>query len=233
MTDKSLEIFVIFHRKIYPEMYSELDDEEKTCLRFVAVNPNTQTRENDETPNGTPLIKEWELPIYNAEWQENNWMNGGVNHHIMLNSLPIADYTGFVQYDMKFPKGSIHKLKSMLEPNVGVSIKIMNIMNLVATSTYGFHEFGLYNYALSQLTPMKSETFPLFHNCFMLRTHYEKIMPNLLKIDKALFEFHNKPGDPSYRFPITTERTLALAIGSVVEKVLEIKDISHERINES
>jgi hypothetical protein len=227
----SLEIFVIFHRKIYPEMYSELEPDELDCLRFVAVNEKTQIRENDDTPNGTTLIKEWELDQYHPEWQEQNWMNGGVNHHLIINKIPKADYTGFVQYDMKFGKGSIRKLKSILSPNVGVSIKIMNIMNLIGTSTFGFNEFDLYNYAISQLPPIKSETFPLFHNCFMLRTHYEEIMPQVLKIDNTLYKFHNRPGDPAYRFPITTERTLALAIGTIVDTVLEIKDISHERIS--
>lgn len=213
-------------------MYSELEPDELDCLRFVAVNEKTQIRENDDTPNGTALIKEWELDQYNPEWQDQNWMNGGVNHHLILNKIPKADYIGFVQYDMKFGKGSIRKLKSMLSPNVGVSIKIMNIMNLIGTSTFGFHEFDLYNYAISQLPPIKSETFPLFHNCFMLRTHYEEIMPKVLKIDNTLYKFHNRPGDPDYRFPITTERTLALAIGTVVDRVLEIKDIAHERLND-
>lgn len=212
-------------------MYEELEQDELECLRFVAVNEKTQIRENDDTPNGSLLIKEWELENYNPDWQEQNWMNGGVNHHLILNKIPKADYIGFVQYDMKFKKGSIRKLKSMLEPHLGISVKIMNIMNLIGTSTYGFHEFDLYNYALTQLPPIKSETFPLFHNCFMLRSHYEEIMPKVLQIDKMLYKFHNRPGDPHYRFPITTERTLALAIGTVVDQVVEFKDISHERIS--
>jgi hypothetical protein len=106
----------------------------------------------------------------------------------------------------------------------------MNFHNLIATSTYGFYEFELYNYALSQLPPLKSNSFPLFHNCFMLRSKYEEIMPRVLEIDKKLFEFHNKPGDPIYRFPITTERTLALAIGTVVDEVIEFGEISHEKL---
>jgi hypothetical protein len=222
----SLEIFVIFHKKYFPEMYEELDDEERSCLTFVAVNENIPKDE----PLPEKYIKEWELPMYHKEWQENNWMNGGVNHHIVMNRLSNADYIGFVQYDMKFPKGSIHKLKSLLDPDAGVSIKTMDIHTLIATSTYGFHEFNLYNYAISQLPPIRSKTFPLFHNCFMLRKKYEEIMPTLLNIDTALFKFHNKPGDPIYRFPITTERTLALAIGTIVDRVTEFKDISHERL---
>lgn len=222
----SLEIFVIFHKKIFPEMYEELDDEERACLTFIAVNENIPK----EDPLPEKYIKEWELPVYHPEWQENNWMNGGVNHHIVLNKLSSADYIGFVQYDMRFPKGSIHELKKMLAPNVGVSVKTMNLHTLLGTSTYGFHEVDLFNYALTQLPPLKSETFPLFHNCFMLREKYEEIMPRVLEIDKRLYEFHNKPGDPIYRFPITTERTLALAIATVVDRVLELKGVSHEKL---
>ncbi len=206
-------------------MYSELDEDEMKCLRFVAVNNAT-----DKTPNGTDLINEWELPIYNPNWQEQNWMNGGVNHHIVMNNVSKADYIGFVQYDMKFKKDSIKNLKKLLSPNIGVSIKTMNFMNLIGTSTYGFSEFNMYNFALSQLPSLKSKTFPLFHNCFMLRKHYEEIMPRVLQIDNILFEMHNKPGDPYYRFPITTERTLALGISSVVDNVIEFKEITHERL---
>lgn len=221
----SLEIFVIFHKRYFPEMYENLDDDEKKCLTFVAVN---ESMEKDVVPD--KYIKEWELPIYNKNWQENNWMNGGVNHHIVMNKISNADYIGFVQYDMRFPKGSIHALKEMLKPNIGVSIKTMNLHNLLATSTYGFHEIDLFNYALTQLPPLKSKNFPLFHNCFMLREKYEEIMPKVLEIDTRLYEFHNRPGDPIYRFPITTERTLALAIATVLDDVVELKGVSHEKL---
>lgn len=222
----SLEIFVIFHKKIFPEMYEELDDDERKCFTFIAVNEEIEK----EVPDNLEYIKEWDLPIYNKDWQENHWMNGGVNHHIIINKLSKADYIGFVQYDMKFPKGSVYALKELLKPNIGVSIRTMNFHQLMATSTYGFHEFDLFNYALSQLPQLKSTSFPLYHNCFMLREHYEKIMPKVLEIDKRLYEFHNRPGDPYYRFAITTERTLALAIGTIVDDVIEFKDITHERL---
>jgi hypothetical protein len=226
-----LEIFVIFHKRIYPEMYADLDDEELKCIRFVAVKCMDGTfPEMCETPNGTEIIKEWELPIYNSEWQEKYWMNGGVNHHIVLNNIAMAEYMGFVQYDMKFTKGSIHKLLSMLQPNIGISIKTMNFLNLLGTSTFGLGEFNMYNFALTQFPPLKAKNFALFHNCFMLKTHYDSLMPIVLKIDNILFDMHNRPGDPYYRFAITTERTLALGISSVVDEVIEFKDITHERL---
>lgn len=229
MSEPTLDIFVIFHKKLFPEMYEELDEDEFKCLKFIAVNEEMEKEPWDETifPN---VIKEWELPVYHPEWQKNNWMNGGVNHHIVLNKLSSADYMGFMQYDMRFPKGSVKRLKSMLAPKVGVSIRTMDFHFLMGTSTYGFSEMSLYNYALTQLPPFKSQKFPLFHNCFMKREHYEAIMPKVLEIDNLLYKFHNRPGDPIYRFPITTERTLALAIATVVDDVLEFKEISHEKL---
>jgi hypothetical protein len=53
--ETSLEIFVIFHKRIFPEMYEELDDDERSCLRFIAVNENF---EKDICPES--YIKEWE-----------------------------------------------------------------------------------------------------------------------------------------------------------------------------
>jgi hypothetical protein len=223
----SLEIFVIFHKRVYQEMYEELDKEEKACLTFVAVNENIEKSVWPEK-----CIKEWELPVYNPDWQNNNWMNGGVNHHIVLNKVSNADYIGFVQYDMKFSKGSVHNLKSMLAPNIGVSVKLMNMYDLLSTSTYGFHEVELFNFTLSQLPQIKATKFPLYHNCFMLREKYEEIMPVILKIDEHLYTFHNRPGDPMYRFPITTERTLALGIASIVDEVVECEGITHEKLKD-
>lgn len=223
----SLDIFVIFHVKIFEKLYKELDEDELKYLTFVAVNEKTNQMKDATHFRGRPIIKEWELPEYNPEWQKNNWWIGGVVHHLVMNRVSNADYIGMVQHDFTFEKGSIHRLVNMLRPNTAFTIKTMNMLELVGTSTFGFHEFDLYNLALSQLPPLRVQSFPIYHNCFMERKKYEEMMPALLKADKLLFAFHNRPGDPVYRFPITSERTLALAIGGVVDEVVEIKGITH------
>jgi hypothetical protein len=218
----SLEIFVIFHDKIYPEMYEDLEEDEKKCFKFVAVNG---AKGGD--------INEWELPIYDPSWQENKWMNGGVNHHIVLNKLITADYAGFVQYDMKFKKGSINYIKSLLSENVGVSIRTMNLSELLATSTYGTRELHIYKYCITKINkPLLSKNFPLYHMCIMKSEAWYKIMPKVLEIDKYVFDnFMNKETDQWYRFAITSERTLALAIASVLEDVIDVSQfITHERL---
>jgi hypothetical protein len=223
-----LDIFVIFHKTLYWDMYKDLEPDEFDCFKFVAVNEKLP-KEWDETkfPN---VIKEWELPVYDPKWQEENWANGGTNHHIIMNDLLTGEYAAFVQYDMKFPKGSIRELYGLLKRNIGVSIKTMNFVNLIGTSTYGFQEFPLYNYAISQLDALKSSNFPLYHVCFMASDHWREIQPRLLDIDKNLFTFHKRPGDPWYRFPITTERSLALACASILDDIIEFPKITHERL---
>ena len=217
-----LSIFVIFHDTLYPEMYEDLTEDEFKCFTFVAVNGATSKYYKDKT------INEWELPVYFPEWQKNKWMNGGVNHHIVLNRLLKTDYAGFVQYDMKFKKGSVNYIKSLLKPEIGVSMRIMNLENLLATSTYGFGDINLYIKSLA--VPMKSKTFPLYHMCIMQSKKWYQIMPDVLVTDKEVFK-EMKERDPWYRFPVTTERILALAIGTVVEEVLDVSEyITHERL---
>jgi len=224
-----MEVFVIFHKKLYPEMYEDLDPEERKCLRFIAVNPEIP-KEYDS--NIFTVENEWEFDYYNPEWQKNNWMNGGVNHHLIMNNKLTKKWAGFVQYDMKFPKGSIKEIQTLLEghPDRGVSIKTMNFVNLVGSSTYGFSEIDFYYFTKSQLDPVKSEMFPLFHVCFMESDKWYEIQGKLLEIDKQLYQYHNRPGDPVYRWAITTERTLAIACASVLKEVLEVNKISHLRL---
>jgi hypothetical protein len=221
----SLQIFVIFHEKIYPDMYSELEPDEFECFKFVAVNGATSEFYKDHT------INEWELEVYDPSWQKNKWMNGGVNHHIVLNKLITAEYAGFVQYDMKFKKGSIRHIKSLLKPSIGVSIRTMNFENLIGTSTYGFSEYNMYDWALEILgTPLKSQNFPLYHMCIMKSSFWYDIMPKVLEIDRGLFE-QMRSCDPWYRFAITTERTLALAIGCALDDVIDVSEyLTHERL---
>jgi hypothetical protein len=222
---EQLEIFVIFHDKLYPEMYEELTPEEFDCFKFVAVNGGYSIHYQNRT------INEWELPIYDPNWQKNKWMNGGVNHHIVLNKLLTKKWACFVQYDMKFKKGSISKIKSLLRPNIGISMRIMNLRELLATSTYGFSDNNMYEHAILTINkPPRSTNYPLYHMCFLESSKWYELMPKVLEIDKELFKMM-RPEDPWYRFPITTERTLALAIGCYVDDVLDVSAwITHERL---
>ncbi len=224
-----LTIFVIFHKKIYDHMYKDLDPDELSVLRFVAANPATlENIDEQKTPNGTEIIKEWELEKYDQTLQKNNWWIGGVVHHVVSNDVCKTKYMGFAQHDFRFTKGSVRNLASMMNEGRGVCLRAMDFKRLVETSTFGMYEFELYTYALTQLPKLRIPTFPIYHSCFMETYKYRLLIDGLMKVDKYLYQFHNKPGDPIYRFAITSERTLALAIGGVLDELLEIKDIIHE-----
>lgn len=209
-------------------MYEDLDEDELKYIRFVAANPDTIEDTSFETPNGTDVIKEWELPKYDPALQKNNWWIGGVVHHVIANKICKTQYMGFAQHDFRFKKGSIRNLLAQLKPGTGVHIRSMNFKDLVKTSTFGMYELNLYEYALTQLPRLKLDRFPIYHACFCETRCYEEIIDMLMSIDRRLFEFHNQPGDPIYRFAITSERTLALALGTVLDNLVEIKDIIHE-----
>ena len=204
-------------------MYENLDKDEMKYLKFVAANPETCT-----VPDDVDVIKEWELPIYDPELQQKNWWIGGVVHHIVANKICKTKYMGFAQHDFRFTKGSVKNLVSMMKPGLGVCLRSMDYRQLVNTSTFGMHEMSLYTYALTQLPKLTLDKFPIYHSCFMETKLYESIIERLLQVDKFLYQFHDRPGDPIYRFAITSERTLALAIGGVLKEILEVKDIIHE-----
>ena len=234
----SLQLFVIFHRKIYPEMYEELEENEMECFTFIAVNGATSEFYKDRT------INEWELPIYNPEWQKKHWVNGGVNHHIVLNKLITAKYAGFVQYDMKFKKGSVRYIKSLLEPNKGISLKTISFRELI-TTTHDIDDISIYEDVITDIFGFNNlikvynkivyiteigNKFPLYHMCIMESETWYKLMPKILEFDEKAFKLI-KEGDKWWRFPIVTERNLALFIGFLLSEMIDVSAyITHETL---
>jgi hypothetical protein len=102
-----VKYFVIFHKKIHEECYSELSDEELKKFCFVAVNPKIQ-KEYPTDPKYS-ILKEWELPIYYPTLQELNFRENSFLVHCFVNKLyEEFDFVGFFQYDMYFKKDSLN-----------------------------------------------------------------------------------------------------------------------------
>ena len=77
----SLEIFVIFHKKIYDDNYKDLTEVEKSYLTFVAVNETIPKEYSDKYK----IIKEWEFRIYHPELQNKMRFNeNSVLRHIYI-----------------------------------------------------------------------------------------------------------------------------------------------------
>jgi hypothetical protein len=101
-----VKYFVVFHKNIHEECYQELTDEELKNFVFVAVNPSIEKKYPSDPKYN--ILKEWELPIYIPDLQQNNFKESSVIIHAYLNKLfDELDCIGFFQYDMYFKKGSL------------------------------------------------------------------------------------------------------------------------------
>jgi hypothetical protein len=113
-----LEIFVVFHKNLYPENYADLTTEEFACLTFVAVNPKIAKN----YPKYYKVINEWEFPIYDPKLQETNYKENSAILHIFQNSMITTDFVGFAQYDMRFNANSIATILREITPTDGYGL---------------------------------------------------------------------------------------------------------------
>jgi len=101
-----VKYFVIFHKKIHEECYSELSKEQLQNFCFVAVNPKIE-KEYPKDPKYN-ILKERELPLYYPHLQEENFRENSFLVHCFVNKIyEDYDFVGFFQYDMYFKKDSL------------------------------------------------------------------------------------------------------------------------------
>lgn len=104
-----MKIFVIFHEKIFDECYENIPQEilDKYFI-FFAVNdkiPKVYTKGKYN------VINEWELPIYNREFQDKGYKENSAIYHVYVNKLyDDAKYIGFFQYDMYFENNVVETI---------------------------------------------------------------------------------------------------------------------------
>lgn len=232
----SLSIYVIFHDSLDTRNYEQLTDDEFRLLTFVCVNKELTPKTYDRD-RFTNILYEWDLPIYDPNLQrkhvcdntmvpKSHFNETGVHWHLAVNKVCTTDYIYICHNDMIFTKGSVTKLLSLLAPGRGVTIARATYDQLVASSTFGYHEKEMYEYACTKLgITDRTKYYPLFTNCAMEREKFHQAMPALFQVNKDLF-MTTLPG-PSYRPAITYERTWALAMGDILDEIVVIKGILH------
>lgn len=101
-----LKIFVVFHERLDPRCYQDLEPEEFEALTFLAVNPDIPKRHDPAVfPN---VIKEWELPVYDPTLQNLGYCENSALWHAKWNGLYAeGDHVAFLQWDMVLEKGSV------------------------------------------------------------------------------------------------------------------------------
>lgn len=89
------KLFVVFHNKIFPECYEEMNPEDRKSIILYGVKNKADTDLN--------IIYEFELKNYNDNFQKNLYNESSALYHIYVNELyNDCDYIGLFQYDTKF-----------------------------------------------------------------------------------------------------------------------------------
>jgi hypothetical protein len=92
----NIQLFVCFHKKIFPNIYKISSIENENYLTFYGV----KSKDSEINKN---VIYEYDLPYYNPILQQNNYNEGSCIYHVYKNNLYNKyDYIGFCQYDMIF-----------------------------------------------------------------------------------------------------------------------------------
>jgi hypothetical protein len=106
--EKKLTIYNVFHSKIFPELYSEMNEEDKQYITFYGV----KTKENTEMN----IIYENSLNVYNQSYQRNWYNEASALYHIYMNMLyKKSQFIGLCQYDMKFSNTTIPNILSDID----------------------------------------------------------------------------------------------------------------------
>jgi hypothetical protein len=185
-----LSVYVVFHDALHPRYYQELDSDEFERITFVAVNEEIpKVYDEDVFKN---VIREWELPIYNPNYQKRsvtdstlvpgaNVQEVGVYWHIAQNKVCTSEYIYLCHNDMFFTKGSINNIISKLAPTRGLTIRAMSYGSVVRSSTFGYAEEAFYEGAVHEFKIKNYNTrlYPLFTNCAMSTELFYKIQPTI------------------------------------------------------
>jgi hypothetical protein len=178
-----LNIFVVFHSKIYTELYTELDETEKDCITLYGVKAKCNST--------MKTIYEEELPIYLPALQRNIYNEGSALYHVYTNNLYTEyDYVGFGQYDMKFNSGSIKAITQQIEKESRNTKHIFYINFFAYPFTgsfsllikkYNKFECGLKSYndffnTTYTKTDLLKNYMPVFNTFVIPKQMYEKMM---------------------------------------------------------
>jgi FkbM family methyltransferase len=109
-----LNIYNIWHNKLFDKCYNQLDDYSLDKLVMYDVNPKYPKIFNkDKNYN---IVSEYNLNNYNSSLQETNYCQTSCFYHIFKNKLHSnLDYIGFIQYDMILYKDFIYDIENKIK----------------------------------------------------------------------------------------------------------------------
>lgn len=220
-SEVKLNMFIVFHTKIYKELYDELDKTEKDCITLYGV--KTKCNSTIKT------IYEEDLPIYLPALQKNIYNEGSAIYHVYMNNLYTEyDYIGFGQYDMKFNINSIKKIKQQIEMNKNTNhVFYINFFAYSFTGSfsllikkYNKFECGLKSYndffnTTYTQTDLLKNYMPVFNTFIIPKQMYEKMMLWL-----KYYFVEDISEDDIIMYDMTTQKNLQFGTGHMIEALV-------------
>ncbi len=121
MTGKTLRLFVVYHHRLHPAVYTHLSDENLQRLTFYKVNEKIPFEWGLE-PRTAPLVKEYELPVYDGFYQANAFNEASCMIHALQNRLYEGyDYIGILQYDMAVTDDHIRHWQEIMDEGLAIT----------------------------------------------------------------------------------------------------------------
>jgi hypothetical protein len=227
----NLQIFVCFHKKIFPEIYKISSVENEKYITFYGV--KDKDLEIDKN-----VIYEYELNHYNPKLQENKYNEGSCIYHIYKNNLYNKyDYIGFCQYDMVFSESIFKDIECTLLKNnntifyieffhrafLGGQTTIIRDYYNIPAGLNSYNVFFNTSYTPQHLISKKM----IICNTFLIpKKMYEKMMSWLIQyfkddINKLNMCEDGHHFDPGHMIEALTSMFLSLEImeGAVYEKL--------------
>lgn len=229
-----LQIFIVFHKKIFDECYKDIpDDILSKYFTFIAVNKDII---KEYTLHRYNVINEWDLPIYDNRFQERGYNENSAIYHVYANKLHEKyKYIGFFQYDMKFTANSIESVINTIrnsESSMYFPIGLYTF-EYCAYSTWG--EINTCNFVLKDYEQFfgkpinRSLQFPLWNSYIIPNNIYSKIMKWIITLYDKLYPWCNQYPNQTHKGHIggIYERIMAFALGN--ENIPStILDINHD-----
>lgn len=196
MTSQDVKVFVVFHSKLYDELYEELDISDKKKVVMYGVNPKYNKNYN---PIHTPMF-EYDLPHYTSVFQDSGFDESSSLYHVYHNQLyNDCEYIGFAQYDMKFYKDTFSRIQNVRDSDpssqhifylFGFDLKRQSIVGALrmfnCEKNNAITDYNQYFGTNFSLQDLKQSKVVIMNNTFVIpKQMYTKMMPWLLRYLKA------------------------------------------------
>jgi hypothetical protein len=209
-----IQIYIVFHKEIFDDCYKNIPDSILLeYFTFIAVNESIPKK---YTKNKYKIINEWELPIYDSNFQTRGYNENSAIYHIYINNLhKNYDLIGFFQYDMVFNNNIIDYILNKNNNNNNLYALLTLDFNTCSQTHFHYNmstcDFLIREYEQYFNTIFsKNKQYPMCNTFIIPIKNYEDIMLWVISLYEKLYPWACE--EPNY--------TGIGAIGGVFERVM-------------